>query len=278
MASDSLVGPHHRLRLRAPPIAAAARPGQFLHCLTQPLDGPLQAGGPPALLLRRPFSIARIAGPDVEIVFRIIGQGTQRLAGARPGQRVDLLGPLGRGFEVPQETDRVLLVGGGMGAAPLFALAELVMTRRIRSFFLVGARDDESFAFRAVRGDGPARVAEISALGMPNLLVTEAADGLLVTEYLAREAEALLGGAARPQLYAVGPAPMLAAMARLAAGRWPLQVSLEQRMACGLGACRSCVIPARAESGRAYRTVCHDGPVFDAEEILWDELVRSDGI
>jgi dihydroorotate dehydrogenase electron transfer subunit len=257
----------------APALAAGARAGQFVHVRTPDYSG---------LVLRRPFSINtydRRAG-RITIHFRVTGKGTEWLARMRPGERSEMLGPLGRGFEVERRSRHLLLVAGGLGMAGVRALADEALAAGRQVVVLFGAAS--------------AREVYPSSL-LPDEVEYAVAtdDGSFghhgrVTELVSRfEAWA-------DQCFACGPEPMLAAMATLAAGRnarmgvarlgrrgrprqaplgsalarrrsW-LQVSMEQNMGCAVGACLGCVVMGVDGPQR----VCREGPVFAADEIVWE--------
>jgi dihydroorotate dehydrogenase electron transfer subunit len=259
----------------APELAAGARAGQFVHARTGDLSG---------LVLRRPFSIntADPATGVITIHFRTIRRGTEWFAHLRPGDAVDMLGPLGRPFEVDPRSRHLLLIAGGLGMAGVRSLADEAL------------RDGRQVA--VLFGAASARDVYPSSL-LPDEVeyVIATDDGSVghhgfVTELVpAYEAWA-------DQAFACGPAPMLAALARLAAGRRErlgvaklgrkrgsgkpdplgspaarrkafLQVSMEQNMGCAVGACLGCVI--MGTNGQPQR-VCREGPVFAAEEVAWE--------
>ena len=245
------------LTLRAPAIAAAAQPGQFVHVRVPTV------GYDP--YLRRPISLATLepAKDEIGLIIHAVGRGTRRLAEAGRGAELDLLGPLGRGFPPPGK-QRVLVVGGGIGAAPLFGLAYKSAggldrhTAQTKMLFLVGARNAAELWARELCAE----------LGLPALAATD--DGSvghpgLVTDLLAVE----LGGGRIATVYACGPGPMLAAVARQAqeAGV-DCYVSLEERMGCGVGACLGCAWPRSEKAGGGYLRVCADGPVVNAAEVV----------
>jgi dihydroorotate dehydrogenase electron transfer subunit len=251
---ENVGGEYHRLRLRsAQPFAA--EPGQF--AMVKVSDGidPL---------LRRPFSIHRMLAGDAgefELLFRAVGSGTRLLARAQVGDRVDVLAPLGRGFRLVE--GRPLLVGGGVGVAPLLFLAEALLHQGAAPKLLLGGRADRDILCHD----------DFACLAVPYALATE--DGSLGEPGLVtRLLEGELGDReAGTTVYACGPSPMLAAVAALChAAGVSCQVSLEAHMACGVGACLGCVVPGTREP---YLRVCKEGPVFDADEIDWLGLLRS---
>lgn len=213
-------------------------------------------------LLPRPMAVFRAreenGAADVEILFKVTGRGTALLAEALPGQRIGLVGPLGRSFDPPAPGERAILVAGGTGIASVYEFA-----RRSRQecavSILLGARTAEDLM----------GVPDFEGLGVDLHIATE--DGSsgkrgLVTALL-EEAFAEEGDA---RVYACGPTPMMRRCADLAAGRgWPCIVSLENHMACGFGVCLGCAAPLR-EGG--YALVCRDGPMFDAGAVSWEGL------
>jgi dihydroorotate dehydrogenase electron transfer subunit len=258
-------GAYQALTVVAPRIAGAARPGQFVHLL---------AGEDRSFPLRRPFSIHRVERPGealgtVEVVFDVVGAGTRALAGLRPHDVVDVLGPLGRPFTPPEEPEGCVLVGGGYGTAPLFFLAGELRARRCRVDFAVGA----ATAARLLDA------MEAKRLGHSLTVTTD--DGSagrrgLVTDPLPD----LLARTGAGRVYACGPMPMLAAVSRVAAAAGvPCQVAVEEQMACGTGICFSCVLPVGPEGSpgesRMARS-CLEGPVFDGTAVAWAELGYPD--
>ncbi|MEW5723180.1 MAG: dihydroorotate dehydrogenase electron transfer subunit [Thermodesulfobacteriota bacterium] len=240
------------LRLAAPAVAEAGRPGQFVMVRTGP---PPEQGG---LLLKRPFSLSRL-GPrgQVWLLVRIVGAGTAWLARVRAGETLELLGPLGRGFDLDPPPRAAYLVAGGIGLAPLLALAE-ALPGETELHLLYGERTKANLA--------PEWLLELFAADSLDLSTDDGSAGRkgLVTDLLA---EAL--GRKPAPVFACGPKPLLEAAAGLAARFGvPAQLSLEAHMACGLGACLGCVART-AGPEPAYARVCREGPVFKAEEVLW---------
>ncbi|NLG37363.1 MAG: dihydroorotate dehydrogenase electron transfer subunit [Clostridiales bacterium] len=223
-------------------------PGQFVHVAVPGGD----------LLLRRPISlydVDRTAG-----VFRLIvqqkGEGTARLCALAPGAKLDLLGPLGRGFTLPAGARRVALAGGGIGAAPLcYCLRKWP-----------GVEFEMFVGFR-----GAQYAYGLHEFGARSRLYAASDDGSLgqkgfVTELLAQRLEQQSFDA----VLACGPLPMLRALARVMAAHpdIPCQISLEERMGCGVGACRVCACRIREAGEERYMRVCRDGPVFPIEKVV----------
>jgi dihydroorotate dehydrogenase electron transfer subunit len=248
-----------RLTLMAPEIAEAAMAGQFVMVRAS------NDLGPP--LLRRPFSIHQAAADGrIRILFKAVGKGTRFLSGLRTGDTLSLVGPLGRGFRPPNQSESICLVGGGMGIAPLFYLAQQILLASPQPKdikVLLGAATAEELAVL---------LADFAALGVNVFAATD--DGSLghhglVTDLLRDN----LNHDIPWHVYSCGPHLMMGAISRYCADQqWPCQVSLESLMACGISACLGCAIrgaqPA-ANSGRPYLHVCKDGPVFEAGEVAW---------
>lgn len=259
----------------APELATGSRAGQFVHVRTGDLSG---------LVLRRPFSIntADPATGTITIHFRTIGRGTEWFTRLRPGDAVDMLGPLGRPFEVDSRSRHLLLVAGGLGMAGIRSLADEAIRDGRQVTLLFGAASARDVYPSSLLPDEVEYViaTDDGSVGHRGF-VTE-----LVPEY---EAWA-------DQAFACGPAAMLAALAKLAAGRRQrlgvaklgrkrgggkadptgspaarrkafLQVSMEQNMGCAVGACLGCVV--MGVSGQPQR-VCREGPVFASDEIAWE--------
>lgn len=237
--------------LRAPEMVARAAPGQFVMIRVRPGLDPL---------LRRPFSLCGVRGDLCLVLYRVVGRGTGLMAGTRPGARLDVLGPLGRGFRLPARGEALVLVGGGMGVAPLLFLAGRAEGRPLRLLtgFATGA---DRVPLERVGGPLPdLRLATDDGSAGHAGPVTDLLEACL--------GEDAFGGGSPLSVCACGPRPMLKKVAALTrARRVSCQVSLEAAMACGLGACQGCAV--RAADGRSYRHVCRDGPVFSAEDIDW---------
>ena len=251
-----------RMRLTATDeFVRQALPGRFVM---------IQAGKSIDPLLRRPFAVFEtgiVFGGSTayfDILYRVVGKGTALLSTRRENEMLDIFGPLGKGFSLSHAAGEHLLVGGGIGLAPLHALAKKLGGYDLATRLFVGGRGrDDIFCLD-----------EFEMLGVECRIATE--DGSLgergrVTDILIRHLKSTNGNAT---IYACGPEGMLRAVAKLAAEyRLPCQVSLESRMACGIGVCLSCVVPGRCHSPETpdFRCVCADGPVFDSNELDWEE-------
>jgi len=248
------------MSLKEPSIAGRAGPGRFLMIRAHKGLDPL---------LRRPLSICGLAGKDtLRILYRVAGRGTALLSEKKTGERVSVLGPLGNGFRIPEARPPLMLVGGGLGVAPIFSLAQ--------------ALTEEALPFSLMTGFGRAgdviRPEDVLGVGVEVETATE--DGSvgwkgLVTDLLEDRLSRGAPGENPGTVCACGPPAMLkkAAESAAAAGAACL-VSLEARMACGLGACLGCAVDAAPGSSRPYHRVCVDGPVFPANDIDWNKLGR----
>jgi dihydroorotate dehydrogenase electron transfer subunit len=259
-----------RVRLACPEIAARIVPGQFVMLRLAGRNDPL-LGRPLALYDTvldnggRPWAI--------DVVYLVVGRMTGQLAAVRPGDRLDIWGPLGNGF-APRDCDRLLMVAGGIGQTPFLAVAREALGQRRyggapRREAQVGS---VSLCYGVRSAAYLAGVDDFRDLGIDIHLSTD--DGsagragfvtALVEELLAAERETAT------EIVCCGPEPMMAAVARLAGARGvPCRVSLETPMACGIGICFSCVARVRVGSdGWDYRRTCVEGPVFEAGALCW---------
>jgi dihydroorotate dehydrogenase electron transfer subunit len=242
----------YRLRLKAPEVAAAAKPGQFVMLKVRHGNDPL---------LARPFSIHGVDGEDLFILYRVVGRGTTILSLARPGKSLALWGPLGSGFDLNAE--HPILVAGGMGIAPLPFVAEELVKRGKKVGFILGMLTANGFEALI---DVLEKRLEINRISI-TWATEDGSLGLkgIVTDLLP---EALKANGA--SIFACGPMPMLKAVARVASEHnKPCQVSLEAPMACGIGVCLGCVIP---QAGGGYLRACQEGPVLNSDRVDWGRL------
>ncbi|GLI35187.1 dihydroorotate dehydrogenase electron transfer subunit [Desulforhabdus amnigena] len=256
----------YRLRLRAGRMAEAACAGQFFMLQVREGMDPL---------LRRPFSFHRIhpGEGNIEVLYRVVGRGTWWLSRCAPQTRLNLLGPLGNGFQLPRNAGSpVAIVAGGIGIAPLCELIHRLLASR----GTLEARDIHLFYGARSAGELLPE-SDLEDLGISVYRGTD--DGSLgydgfVTDLFRKTAEEKH---IKPSvLYACGPLAMQYHVARWALEhRVPSQLSLESLMACGIGACLGCALPASAPAGSTadhYVHVCKDGPIFGAESIQWHKI------
>ena len=204
----------------------------------------------PGFYLRRPISVSDILPDSVVLYYKVVGEGTRAMAGMKPGKLLELLLPLGSGFHPERCRQAALLVGGGLGAAPLYLLA--------RELLAAGKAVTAVLGFN--RAEEICLVEEFRALGILVLLAT--LDGSAGTKGFVTDAIA----AGRPvfdRFYSCGPLPMMKALC--AELDVPGEVSLEERMGCGAGFCYGCTVQTLSGPKR----VCADGPVFDKEDLPW---------
>ncbi|MBU2517220.1 MAG: dihydroorotate dehydrogenase electron transfer subunit [Proteobacteria bacterium] len=283
--SNQPVGPEiFLLTLEAPAIADAARPGQFVMLRVSPGPEPL---------LARPFSIHGVEGDKLLILYQVKGKGTKLLAQVRPGSELLVWGPLGSGFDL--DVERPALVAGGMGMAPIGFVAKVLEERDVPFQVLSGGATKEAIEglekkleallrgrlehgkvdrFRAFMAAKMQDALTPSTPPLSGTCTTTTLDGSygqrgIVTDIL--QDSFSLPASARPDaVLACGPLPMLGAVAAMCDEQdVPCQVSLEAPMACGVGACLGCAIPA---AGGGYLRACQEGPVMDASTVDWDKV------
>jgi dihydroorotate dehydrogenase electron transfer subunit len=239
-ANTELMPGVHLIWLEAPYIASQAQPGQFVmvHCGED-------------TLLRRPFSLHQLEGNKLALLFKVVGKGTHWLSRRQPGYRLDLLGPLGNGYNIYSGSKSLLLVAGGIGIAPLRFLADEAVKRGLSVTLLYGTADNKRLSI-------PQHLKLVSATEDGTVghrgMITD-----ILPDYINRA----------DQVFACGPLPMYQTISRMPQLRHkPVQISLEVRMGCGLGVCYGCTV--KTKSG--LKQVCKDGPVFNLNDILWEEL------
>ena len=268
------------LTVDSPRIAAATRPGQFVH---------VRVTGPSVQFLRMPFAVCDVGfGPDagrgseagrdsdagrvsdggraldgtpqfIELCVQVVGAGTAQLSELRPGDFLDVMGPIGTGWSVPAGTARALLVGGGVGTPALNLLARSLADAGISADAVIGAQTAQKLCLTE-------RISEILAPVGGTLHITTD-DGTAGTHgFVTAVTDDLVASGAYGYVAVCGPEPMMrsVAVSAIDAGI-ACQVSAERLMACGVGACLSCVI----ETTSGKRRCCVDGPVFDAREVVW---------
>ena len=234
--------------LDSPQIASQAQPGQFVmvRCAEE-------------TVLRRPLSIHQVDKTKVKLalLFTVVGKGTRWLSQCRVGDNIDLLGPLGNGYSVHPGSHNLLLVAGGIGIAPLVFLAQQALNQRRSVTLLLGAPT------------APQLYPE-HLLPPEVKLITATEDGTAGKKGMITNLLPDFTGWA-DQIFACGPSSMYHTMAgqkQQLQKTKPIQISPEVRMGCGLGVCYSCTVKTKG----GLRQVCKDGPIFDLDDILWDEL------
>lgn len=244
-----------QMTLRAAAIAKTALPGQFLM---------VRVAGSCQPLLRRPLGVHYVRGNDIDILYEIVGEGTLALSRKRPGEELDILGPLGNGFYVGHSTTNIL-IAGGMGVAPLLFLAENL--KKYKPVVLIGAKTKSHILcekeFKILGCD--VRIATDDGSKGYKGFVTDLLQDICRGEPMCSPCNGQTHRSA-PTIFACGPHAMLCEAAKIAAKRGiPAQASLEAHMACGIGSCLGCVVNTK----NGYKRVCKEGPVFDTREIIW---------
>lgn len=270
LSHEAFPGDQYVLRVRAPECAARTLPGQFAHLTVDPQRP-----------MRRPISIMRVSADEgwVDFLYKAVGEGTALLAQRQVGERLSCMGPIGVPFAV--DSRRPLLIGGGVGMPPMIAIAESLKGSDQQPFVILGSEVPFPFQPRpsqiVVPGMPDGVIGAMPLLedwGIPSRLASLQGypgcfDGY-VTE-LARHWLNALDPAARAEvvLYSCGPHPMLEAVVKLAREfDLPVQVSLEEYMACAVGGCAGCVVEVATDDGPAMKRVCVDGPVFDGYRVF----------
>jgi dihydroorotate dehydrogenase electron transfer subunit len=259
----------HLMWIEAPDIAAAAQPGQFIT---------VRCGD---FTLRRPFSVHQVSSREIALLFKVAGKGTLWLSRRQKGERIDILGPLGKGFSIEPGAKNLLLVAGGIGIAPLVFLIHHASSQHQITLIHGASTAAQLYPFSSA-GKKQSNLSPLPK-GVQFIPVTE--DGSMGKKGMATDIlPDFLDWA--DQVYACGPADMYKAMA-LTPNSSPLkgedkgegekpsnlklrkcQVSLEVRMGCGFGACYSCTINTK----KGLKQVCRDGPVFELNDIIWQEV------
>lgn len=262
------------MRVRAPQCARGARAGSFAHVTCDP-----------AVPMRRPLSIMRADPKEgwIEFLYKIVGDGLRHLASRRPGDKLNVLGPIGKPFSSEASRSRPLLIGGGVGIPPMVFLAEELASEQPGHEPLVIMGSEIPFPFASARSaidvtgidkntdacmpllEGWGIASRLASLqGYPHCFKGYVTD-------LARSWLEAVGDSERKrvQVFACGPTPMLRAVADLAREyELPCQVSLEEFMACAVGGCAGCTVLVQTPEGPAMKRVCVDGPVFEAETVF----------
>jgi dihydroorotate dehydrogenase electron transfer subunit len=234
---------YYKMSLHAPDIARQAKPGQFVS---------VKLGNSVDPLLRRPLGIHDAYGSTIELLYAVVGKGTKILSQKKADDQLDIIGPLGNGFDVSAARQALpILVAGGMGVAPLYFLAKKLKHKD--PLVLVGARNKDELVC----------VKEFKALGFDVRVSTD--DGSMGEKgYVTDLLKSI--DCCRSIIYACGPRPMLREISGITyQTKLSAQVSLEEHMSCGFGACLGCVV----KTSGGYKRVCKEGPVFDARAIIW---------
>ncbi len=283
LENKKIINSYYKIKLSCDGISGSS-PGQFMMIKVSPHYDPF---------LRRPMSFYRIDEKEgvFEILYRVVGKGTEIMSELKEGSSVDILAPLGRGFSIPEKMERAILVAGGIGVAPMVALAEEI---KKRGQGVKGSRGKISVFIGGKTKADILCAEDFKRMGADFHVATE--DGSMgkkgvctkpFKEFLTQNSKLKTQNLI---IFACGPQGMLKAVADIAREKnMPCQVSLDKRMACGTGACLGCVVRVSGQwsavSGQKYnastlntqhstlyKCVCTDGPVFDSEEIDWKRV------
>ena len=216
--------------------SAITAPGQFVEIAL------------PGKFLRRPISVNDWTEGSLTIIYKVVGQGTEQMASLPVGTKLDLLTGLGNGYDLSQSGENPVLVGGGVGVPPLYALCKALLSQGKKPSVVLGFNKESEIFLKE----------EFEALGVPTYLAT--ADGSVGTKGFVTD---VLRGLRYSYFYSCGPMPMFRAMEQFV--QTPGQYSFEERMGCGFGACMGCSIQTKSGAKR----VCKDGPVFPREEVFY---------
>ncbi len=253
---------------------AKTMPGQFAELRIDTFALPAAASVPKHLLdnslrnviLRRPFSFDNVSiKPDsvqLNIMYYVLGPATLRMTTIKKGDQISIIGPLGNGFSIPPQKTATLLVAGGMGAPPIHHLASYIKENHsaVEVITFTGAKTAADLPYKPDSGKNSFITTDDGSQGSPGF----------VTDSLLQWLENNNPASNETVIYACGPEPMLAKVAQIAEiCRIDSQVSLERRMACGIGLCQSCAVLCKAGNKNIYKLCCKDGPVFNSSEIVW---------
>jgi dihydroorotate dehydrogenase electron transfer subunit len=234
------------LTFRSSTIARAVQPGQFVNIKVNDLLLPL---------LRRPFSIYKVEGDCVKIIFNIIGTGTNILAGKHKGDVIDVLGPLGKSYGLNDEYETALLVAGGLGVAPLPMITDALRGKKNIATFL-GARKKEYIVSTYLQN--------------VHISTDDGSEGFRGTVVDLLRKEFSMQKFPQPKIFGCGPNRMLDTLSTFAREMSiPCEVSLESAMACGIGICQGCPIELN-NAEKKYALICKEGTVFDANTIVFE--------
>lgn len=273
IAVDAFPGDQFITRIRAPRCAAAAAPGTFVHLACDD-----------SLPMRRPLSIMRAADDWIDVLYKIVGDGLRLLSSARPGDRINVLGPIGQPFTMSPQRPRTLLIGGGVGIPPMVFIADHLRRQDgdWQPLAILGSELPFPFNLRGSSIAAPWLDEDINSTmplledwGVPCRLATLAGYDGCFDGYVTDLADQWLASLTvdalhKTAVFACGPSLMLQAVAALAARfKLPCQVSLEEFMACAVGGCAGCAVQIRTPGGDTMQRVCVDGPVFDAATVVW---------
>ncbi len=236
------------LRFRSPELAAEIKPGQFFNVRVEESYDPI---------LRRPYSISNVIGDEIEMMFAVVGKGTNILKSKKEGDTIGVVGPLGNTFGYDKDFSDAIILAGGIGVAPFPYLTRYLIERGKNILTIVGARN----AGRVVRQ------------GLEHIVVAtdDGSEGFHGNVVQCLQQELNVRQPAKPMIFACGPNAMLKAVQEFAnTSEIPCELSLESEMACGMGICQGCPVEHK-HAPRKYALVCTDGPCFDSRIIVFNE-------
>ena len=250
ISNNKLTRDCYKLTILAPEIAKNARPGQFVHIRIQNINMPF---------LRRPFAVHNVKDKETfEILYKIRGVGTKILSSKKKSQMLDIMGPLGNGFDIDGDFKTALIVAGGIGVAPILFLIKELIKKDGNILYFIGASCKDNILCRK----------DFKNLKIKVVIATEdGSEGIKgkVTDVL--EDYLLNNKLTSFSIFASGPKAMLKSMAKISQDhKVSAQLSLDEMIACGVGACLGCAVKAKD----GYKLVCKDGPVFKAGDIVWE--------
>ncbi len=272
-AVDVFPGDQFVTRIYAPKCAAAAAPGTFVHLACDA-----------ALPMRRPLSIMRTGDGWIDVLYKTVGEGLRLLSTAKPGDRINVLGPIGQPFRMAPERPNALLIGGGVGIPPMIFIADQLRHEagNRQPIAILGSEIPFPFKMQPSNIDLPwldggsnSTMPLLEEWGVPCRLATLAGFDGCFNGYVTDLADKWLASLSisdlqKTAVFACGPTPMLVAVAALARRyELPCQVSLEEFMACAVGGCAGCAVKIMTPAGEKMQRVCVDGPVFDAATVVW---------
>lgn len=248
---ENFQGDYRILSMEAPRIGPLVKPGQFVHLKVPKLND---------RILRRPFSVYKADSNSLTLLYKPVGRGTESMVALQPGNTVDIIGPLGNGYPLAKNDSFPVLVAGGYGNAALYLKAKELNKKGIAFFggqtaediLCVSEFEDLGWEVQCSTNDG--------SLGVKGL-ITDAIDPWIEKQNISNL-----------EFFVCGPGPMLRAIGdRATSNDFTAWLSLDENMACAVGACLTCVIKIKDGDGWKWARCCKEGPVFESREVLWDE-------
>lgn len=254
ISNEALTETIYLMTLNVDGLAEQVDPGQFIHMSIPTLQ---------THILRRPFSVydVDVEAHTIDILYQVVGSGTLDMTTWEPGYTTDMIAPIGRAWEIPEGTKHALLVGGGIGAAPLFLLYKQLLQKGIETDVVLGATTHAALVsherYTNAGNSEPFCSTDDGSFGQAGFATP------LAEEAIKKASD---GGNPYDFIAACGPEPLMRGIAALASDNdIECFVSMEKRMACGVGACLSCIV----ETTKGRKRACVDGPIFNAQDIIW---------